>query len=85
MLEDAEGSDLDIVASNLEQDANETTISTKTDFICFQNVKDRMRALVLLLKLTLDKDREFQHFVIDGGRWDMIKIFPQEFLRNGND
>ena len=84
-LGDMSEKEKDIVDSDLVDDQIETITSTNIDFMCFQNVKGRLSALVLLLKLVFDKDKEFQHFVIDGGSWDRMKVFPENFLSKGKD
>ena len=55
-------------------------IPSNVDFVCYQNVENRVKALYLVVKYMFGSDKGYKYLVIDRGGWKTIEIFPNDFL-----
>ena len=62
---------------------SENGIPDDIDFLCLQNVNDRLGAILLILQLIFASRGQFRHFVFDGGSWIMKKVHPGNYLTKG--
>ena len=83
MLGDINGENKDLSDPNLIEEPIEDKIPPNDDFACCQNVKNRMSALLLLLKFMFRDDGNYKYFAIDGGSWTTMKVSPRSFLSEG--
>ena len=58
-------------------------IPPNVDFTCYQNVKNQVKALFLLAKLTLGCDMGYRYLVMDRGFWKTIDVYPRQYLWEG--
>ena len=58
-------------------------IPSNVDFTCYQNVKNRFKAMYLLAKLALGCDKGQKYLVMDRGFWKTLEVYPRQFLWEG--
>ena len=81
-----EGVGEEFMKSNQQEVTKERThdnIPPNVDFICYQNVKNQIKALFLLAKLTLGCDEGYRYIVMDRGFWKTMDVCPKLFLWEG--
>ena len=64
-------------------DQHDYNIPSNVDFICYQNVKNRVRALFLVAKFFFGADTSYKYFIIDRGNWKTVDVSPSKFLWEG--
>ena len=64
-------------------DQNDYNIPSNVDFICYQNVENRIRALLLVAKFFFGADKSYKYFIIDRGNWKTVDVSPSKFLWEG--
>ena len=75
-----------IMKSNQQEVTKERVldnIPANVDFTCYQNVKNQVKALFLLAKLTLGCDEGHRYLVMDRGFWKTMDVCPKLFLWEG--
>ena len=65
-----------------EENINDT-IPSNHDFICYQNVEDRVKALYLVVKYMFDGRKGYKYLAVDRGGWKTIAVYPKRFLWEG--
>ena len=75
-----------VMKSNQQEvttDRFDYNIPSNVDFTCYQNVKNRFKALYLLAKLALGSDKGHRYLVMDRGSRKTLDVYPRQFLWEG--